>query len=157
MRGITGVMMKVEVWGSLQGLTGLALTREFIGRSHWTTHTSKTINLIYSPTTLHDVTIVTTEAAHWSLGTLTNSLTTIAILLLSLFLLFALLVLCYSHYYIITTILTAQWMLASPYILVPLDDVTLPELSAARSFVNLLHCLHVKNVLEVSLVWLGDG
>jgi hypothetical protein len=59
-----GTMIKVRIWGSLQGLTGLAPTTEYTWRSHWTTHTSKTINIIYLPTTLHDVTIVTTAAAH---------------------------------------------------------------------------------------------
>jgi hypothetical protein len=46
-----------------------------IGRSHWTTHTSKTN---YSLTVPHDVTTVTTAAAHnlWSFDTLANSTTT---------------------------------------------------------------------------------
>jgi hypothetical protein len=48
----------------LRDLMGLAPTRGFIGRRHWATHTSKTMNIIHSPTTLHDVTIVTTAAAH---------------------------------------------------------------------------------------------
>jgi hypothetical protein len=51
--GWIGMMIQVGAWGSLQDLTGLAPTRGFIGRCHWTTHTSKTINIIYSPTTLY--------------------------------------------------------------------------------------------------------
>jgi hypothetical protein len=55
-----------------------------------------------------------------------------------------------SYYRVIFILLCVQWLLASPY--VPLEDVTLPEPTASRSFVNLLHCLHVKIVLEASLI-----
>jgi hypothetical protein len=53
--GWIGMMIKVGAWGSLQGLTGLAPTREFAWRSHWTTHYCRTVNLIYSATLLHGI------------------------------------------------------------------------------------------------------
>jgi hypothetical protein len=57
--GWIGMMIKVGAWGSLQGLTGLAPTREFTLRSHWTTHYCRTISFIYSTTVLHGITIET--------------------------------------------------------------------------------------------------
>jgi hypothetical protein len=80
--GQTRMVITVGAWGSLQGLTGLAPTREFTWRSHWTTHCCRTINLIYSTTVLHGITIVTTAAVHLKVtGPLTLSLTLLLITL----------------------------------------------------------------------------
>jgi hypothetical protein len=110
MRGIAGVMIKVGAWGPFQGLTGLAPTRGFLWRSHWTTHASKAINLLYSlTTTLY-------YNSQYGGGPLKVILTTIVSLHTN-----------NTSIYTIHT--TAQWVLASPYI--PLENVTLLEPSTA--------------------------
>jgi hypothetical protein len=115
------------------GLNGPCSDERVYLKKSQITHTSRTIYLICSPTT------TLYYSSHYSGGSLKVTGPTIQSL---------------STIQTTQTIVT-QWLLDSPYVL--LEDVTLLEPSASRSFVNFLHRLHVKNVLEAYLIGWGMG